>query len=1218
MVPAKINAPSETLDSLYVVGIGASAGGLDAINELFDNLPENTDFAFIIVQHLSPDYKSLMGELLSKHTSMQVFEAENNMEVKPNCVYLLPSKKLMTLKGGILCLEEKIKSNVPNNAIDVFFESLALDKADKAVAIILSGTGTDGTKGANRVKENGGTVVVQDPLTAEFDGMPNSAIALGDVDLILPPEIIADELIDYLKESPLSKTFNTLNRQEEAILADVMDLIFRVTSHDFSHYKRPTINRRLTKRMAERGYSSLLEYYNFLKKNTEEVKELSNEFLINVTKFFRDEDAYAVIQKEVIPNLIEDPKRTEPIKIWVVGCSSGEEPYSLAMLFHEYIQSSKRFDTEVKIFATDIHQESLDFASKGLYSAESVKDMTEEKRKRFFTREGDFYRVSPALRKMVVFAKQNILKDPPFSKIDLLSCRNMLIYMNPLLQKNVLKKFHFAINENGYLFLGPSENIGTLKESVKEIDKKWKIYQCISKPRPGDHDTFLNPAEKSTSYLHLTSKTKSKNALTSIADIFKETLFEEHNYAGIYIDKEFEVKQAIGNFKNFINFPEGNFNFNLLKLVPTDLSIALSTAIRKAVNDNTKVVLKKLRITDNKKDRLINIIVKPYLVQHTYTQPFIFIILNEEAIEQRKLFVAKREEGAEDMLGQRLEEVEEELRNTKENLQAVIEEVESANEELQSSNEEIISSNEELQSTNEELQSLNEELHTVNAEHQLKIKELLELNDDMNNYFRNTEVGQILVDKKMIIKKFTPVATRQVNLIESDIGRSITDISTNFVNLDFINDIKKVLNSGQSLEKEIRIENGTVFIMRIAPYLRLDKVVDGVVVSFINVTESKRLNSLIEAIFNASTSAITALKPLTNKKGEIIDFEFITSNDASKDILGIKSNDLIGKKWVADFPRLLAPHFHSLLLVKEGGKTINFDCFNEANNLWLEVSAVKMFEGIVTTFTNTTQAKESYQKLQKASDELNQINVQLEQSNFDLLQFASVASHDLKEPLRKIQTFGNLLHENIKDKIEGKDSTYLEKIIRSANRMQVLIQDILTLSKLSNSDIPYTAVNIKDIITNIIDDLDVSVKEKNVQVNPENLPVIQAIPGQIHQLFQNLLSNSIKFNTSDAPLITITSKPVNQKDAEELGIKPDEYVCIVLTDNGIGFDEQYKEKIFGIFQRLAGTEYEGTGIGLAICKKIVDNPDGFIKAESEPGKGSSFFIFLPNLHEKTS
>ncbi|MES2328856.1 MAG: CheR family methyltransferase [Bacteroidota bacterium] len=1213
--PQKKTVPNPS-DNLYVVGIGASAGGLEAINEFFDNLPENTDFAFVIIQHLSPDYKSLMGELLSKHTSMQVFEAENNTRVQPNCVYLLPSKKLMTLKNGMLQLQEKIKSNIPNNAIDVFFESLATDKADKAVAIILSGTGTDGTKGISHIKGNGGTVVVQDPLTAEFDGMPNSAIATGDVDLILPPEIVADELIEYLKESPLSKTFSTLNRQEEAVLADVMDLIFKVTSHDFSHYKRPTINRRLSKRMAERGYNNLLDYYNFLKNAPKEVVALSKEFLINVTKFFRDEEAFAVIRKEVIPRLIEDPKRIEPVKIWVVGCSSGEEPYSLAMLFQEYIQSSKRFDTEIKIFATDIHQESLDFASKGLYTAESVKDISEERLKRFFTKEGEFYRVTPTLRKMVVFAKQNILKDPPFSKVDLLSCRNMLIYMNPLLQKNVLKKFHFALNENGFLFLGPSENVGALKESVKEIDKKWKIYQCTNKPKPGDHDTFLNPAERSTSYLDITSKTKSKNALTSIADIFKETLFEEHNYAGIYIDKEFDVKQAIGNFKNFINFPEGNFNFNLLKLVPTDLSIALSTAIRRAINDNTKVVLKKIHVTDNNRTRIINIIVKPYLVQQTYTQPFIFIILNEEAIEQRKPFVSKKNTEDHDLVGQRLEEVEEELRNTKENLQAVIEEVESANEELQSSNEEIISSNEELQSTNEELQSLNEELHTVNAEHQLKIKELIELNDDMNNYFRNTEVGQILVDKKMIIKKFTPVATKQVNLIESDIGRSITDISTNFVNLDFINDIKSVLQSGNSLEKEIRIGNGAVFTMRIAPYLRLDKIVDGVVISFINVTESKRLNSMVEAIFNASTSAITALKPLTNKKGEIIDFEFISSNEASKDILGTKADNLIGKKWVADFPSLLAPHFHSLLLVKEGGSTINFDCFNVANNLWLEASVVKMFDGIVTTFTNTTQAKESYQKLQKASNELNQINMQLEQSNFDLLQFASVASHDLKEPLRKIQTFGNLLHENIKDKIEGKDSNYLEKIIRSANRMQVLIQDILTLSKLSNSDIPYSAVNTEEIIANIIDDLDVPIKEKNVQVKTENLPVIQAIPGQIHQLFQNLVSNAIKFNRSDTPVINVRSNDVGKEEAEEFGINPNEYVRIEVSDNGIGFDEQYKEKIFGIFQRLTGNEYDGTGIGLAICKKIVDNHDGFIKAESEPGKGSSFIIFLPNPQGK--
>lgn len=1209
-----IDQVAKSPNDLFVVGIGASAGGLEAINELFDNFPENTNFSFVVIQHLSPDYKSLMGELLSKHTSMQVFESENDVFLRPNCVYLLPPKKLMTIRNGRIRLEEKVKSNLPNNAIDIFFESLARDKGEKAVGIVLSGTGTDGSKGITAIKNYGGTVVVQDPLTAEFDGMPNSAVATGNADLILPPEIIADELVEFLRETPLAKSFSTLNRQEEAILADIMDLIFKVTSHDFSHYKRPTINRRLTKRMAEKGFSTLAEYYNYLKTDQAEVVALSKEFLINVTKFFRDEEAFNVIKKEVVPQLIDDPNRTDPIKVWVVACSSGEEAYSIAIIFQEYIHANKKFDKEVKIFATDIHQESIEFASKGLYKAESVKDISKERLTRFFTKEGEQYRVTPVLRKMVVFAKQNILKDPPFSKIDLLSCRNMLIYMNPLLQKNVMKKFHFAINENGFLFLGPSENIGNLKDSMKDVDKKWKIYRCFAKPKPGDHDTFLNPAERIAT-LDILSKPKSKNALTSIADIFKETLFEEHNYAGIYIDKDFDVKQAIGNFKSFINFPEGNFNFNLLKLVPTDLSIALSTGIRKAITDNAKVVLKKVHVKDGTRERLINIIIKPYLVQETYTQPFIFIVLNEEFIEQRKAFVAKAGSNTDDnFIGQRLEEVEEELRNTKENLQAVIEEVESANEELQSSNEEIISSNEELQSTNEELQSLNEELHTVNAEHQLKIRELIELNDDMTNYFRTTEVGQILLDKKMVIKKFTPIATKQVNLIESDIGRSITDISTNFINLDFINEIKQTMISGKSVEKEIQTGNCSVFIMRIAPYLRQDRMIDGVVITFINITETKRLNEMMGAIFNASTSAITALEPVTGKNGSICDFVFKSANETTKNILGVAASNIIGKKWAADFPGLLAPHVDDLLNIKEDGQTVHFDCYNEKNGLWLEVSAAKMpHDGIVTTFTNITQAKDSYTQLQSASNELNQMNAQLEQSNMDLLQFASVASHDLKEPLRKIQTFGNLLYENIKNKIDGKDINYLEKIIRSANRMQVLIQDILTLSKLSNNDIPYQDVNLTDIITNITDDLDVSVKEKNVTIETNNLPVICAIPGQVHQLFQNLISNAIKFNNGASPKITISQRKPTAKEAAEYKINAKDYFCIQVTDNGIGFDPQYKEKIFGIFQRLTGSEYEGTGIGLAICKKIVDNHSGFISADSEAGKGAIFNIFLPRL-----
>jgi two-component system CheB/CheR fusion protein len=1191
----------------YIIGIGASAGGLEAINELFDNIPGNTNFSYVVIQHLSPDYKSLMGELLSKHTAMQVYEAHEQMELRPNCVYLLPPGKTMTIKDNMCLLENKVKKQQPNNAIDIFFESLAQEKKDKAVGIILSGTGSDGTHGITAIKNNGGIVIVQDPITAEFDGMPNSAISTGYADLILSPDMIPDELLGYLKETPIIKSFNTLNHQEEAILLDILEQVQRVTTHDFSHYKRPTITRRLAKRMGEKGISSLADYYEILKTDPEEVKSLFKELLINVTKFFRDEEAFDVIKNVVIPALFNNKAGGETIKLWSVACSTGEEAYSMAILLQEYIEANKKYEVNVKIFATDIDPEAIEIASKGIYTDANVKDLSPELLQRFFTKEGSNYRVIPSLRKMVVFARHDVLKDPPFSKIDLLSCRNMLIYMNPLLQKIILQKFHFALNQDGYIFLGPSENLGGLKDVMKEIEKKWKIYQCTSKAKPSDHDSFLNPVHKS-SYLDMPLIAKPKNALNNIADIFKDTLLEEYDFTGIYIDKEFEVKQAIGNFKKFINFPDGNFNFNLLKLVPPDLSIALSTCIRKAIKDDKKVVLKRVKVSDNKSSRYINIVVKPYIAQKNYLQPFLFVILNEEAPQREPV---KNALSKEEHTSFRIEELESELRDTKENLQAVIEEVESANEELQSSNEEIISSNEELQSTNEELQSLNEELHTVNAEHQLKIKELLDLNDDMNNYFSNTEIGQILIDKKLIIKKFTPAVTRQVNLIASDLGRSITDISVNFRNLDFINYIKQVVKTGTVLQQEITMDDGNAYFMRIAPYIKQDKTKDGVVVNFINITELKRLNSLIDGIFNSTMNGIAAMKAIRNKRAEITDFEIIAGNNAVHKIFDTVSENMVGKSMKQELAAFTALNFDKFTSVVNTGNELRFDYFDNQKRTWLEVGIVKMMDGVVATFTDITESKKSFSQLQDTTDMLRTSNQQLEQSNYDLLQFASVASHDLKEPLRKIQTFGNKLQEKVQDNLPEKEMVYLQKIIKASNRMQTLIEDILMLSKLSNVTAERAKVNVNDILNNIVDDLEIVINEKKTKLNIGKLPEIYAVPGQIHQLFQNLISNAIKFNEQDPPVITIAEEKISDDLADRLKIDRSKYICITVQDNGIGFDQEYSDKIFGVFQRLNGSNYQGTGIGLAICKKIIDNHQGYIFADSRANEGAKFTIVLP-------
>ena len=1212
--PSKAGITKQKINTKdYIVAIGASAGGLEAIHELFDYMPADTNLSFVIVQHLSPDYKSLMPELLAKHTSMEIFLAEDGMLLRENCIYLIPSKKIMTIRNRTLQLTEKIPSHLPNTAIDIFFTSLAQEQGKCAIGIILSGTGTDGTKGIEAIKNAGGIVIVQDPVTAKFDGMPNSAAATGYADLILPPELIAGELHDFLLEAPLLKSFREINQKDAGYLEEVLVLVKNATTYDFSHYKKPTIHRRLAKRMALKNVPDLQEYLQLLHQDPEEVKLLCKEFLIGVTRFFRDEEAFEEFRSLVIPSILANKSKDDVIKAWVVACSTGEEAYTYAILIYEYLQTVNHTDMQVKIFATDIDNDALEIASKGIYPESVIKDVPPEMVDKYFIREGNKYKVSPVIRKMIVFANHDVLKDPPFSKLEFVSCRNMLIYMNNDLQKKVLRTFHFALNPGSYLILGPSENVGVLKDSMEEVSKKWKIFKNLYKARTIDHESFVFPVEiRSIGAPAI----RSKNALNSLTEIFRETVTEEYRFAGVYIDKDFEVKQAIGNFKSFLSFPDGKFNFNLLKLVPPDLSIALSGAVRKAIKDNERVSLKRIRITENGHSRFVSIIVKPYLEQSEYIQPFLFIVLNEEPQLVKERPERPFQEG--ELFNEQYQDLADELKETKENLQAAIEELETANEELQSSNEEMISANEELQSTNEELQSLNEELHTVNAEHQLKIKELIELNDDLNNYFRNSEIGQILVDRNMIIRKFTPATKQIINLIESDIGRSITDISDNLTDINLAADIRQVLRQGRMIEKEVSIREGAHFQMRLSPYIRQNKSLDGVVVTFINITEIRNLNSIIQGIFNSSLNGIVALRAIRDEQKKIIDFEWITSNAATSRLLEIDTSELPGKL-MQGLPAF-AKHFHQQFSdVVETEHPLHVEYFDEANRHWLEVVAVKMNDGLVVTFTDISDKKKAadllaqgFQDLQSTTNKLTATNYALEQSNYELLQFASVVSHDLKEPLRKIQTFGNLLNVKIQKKLEQDERSYLEKMINSSQRMQSLIDDLLAFSKLSNKHIHFTETDMNLVLTRILDDLEVTIREKGATFDINPLPSIEAIPGQIHQLFQNLISNALKFNDSGNPYIKVETNEISDQQAAEFRINPEDYISFSIQDNGIGFDPKYKDKIFGVFQRLhSSASYQGTGIGLAICKKIVENHNGFIFADSELHKGTRFTILFP-------
>lgn len=971
----------------YVVGIGASAGGLEAINELFDNIPQGNEFSYVIIQHLSPDHKSLMDELLAKHTQMKIFIAEEGMPVLPNCIYLIPTKKNLTIQHNKLHLTDKQANAAPNYTIDIFFESLAKDKGPNTIGIILSGTGTDGTKGIAAIKKRGGLVIVQDPVTAKFDGMPNSAIDSGNMDFILPPELMAEKILQYPHKDKLDTGLRhpDFSSDGEDILLQVLHLVKENTANDFTAYKRQTLERRIIRRMAEQKIGQLTEYLHYLRNNPDEVETLGNEFLIGVTKFFRDPIAFQVIQDKVIPDIVANHPENQ-VKVWVTACSTGEEAYSLGILFYEYLQRI-RVDLDIKIFATDMDAKAVEFAAKGLYPQSIEKDISDDRLAKYFTREGNGYCIGKHIRKMVIFAQHNLLKDPPFSKIDLLSCRNMLIYMKPELQKKILSTFHFSLNLGGYLFLGSSESANTLKDSLEVISKKWNIYKTTTVNKNFTMSNTYAPEENQKR-----KEAKSPNVRPTantfhkkMAEIFNESVLEEFGYAALFVNEHYNFMQALGDYKRFLVLPDKKLELNLLQMVPHQLSVVLNMALRKANKLHEKVVSKGIKVDYGEVVRVVDLIIKPYLNADQFNEKFLFILIKE----QKQVL---KQDAAEEMFENqvsmsRLSEIEAELKETKENLQTTVEELETSNEELQSSNEELISANEELQSTNEELQSLNEELHTVNAEHQMKIKELSELNDDLNNYFRSTEIGQLFLDKNLLIRKYTPAVAKEINIIESDIGRPISHFSFNIKHFRLVEDITHVLNTQETIEQEIELTNGQSFQMRIIPYIRQDKTVDGVVVTFFDITAIKNLNNMLEGVLNSSLNGILALDSVKDRKGEIIDFEWVIVNNAAAQMIGKRKEELIGSRLLEVLPGIKKTGIfaHYVRVAQEGGVYHDELYYNhDGIDNWFEIVAVHIENGIAVTFADITGKKTAEKELLTAYEEVKATKERLIRLNNEL------------------------------------------------------------------------------------------------------------------------------------------------------------------------------------------------------------------------------------------
>jgi two-component system CheB/CheR fusion protein len=923
--PIKTNFP--------IVGIGASAGGLEAYESFFKNMPSNCGMAFILVSHLDPTHVSILPELIRKQTKMKVLQIEDGQKVAQNHIYVIPPNKDLSILNGCLYLMELKLPRGLNLPIDNFFRSLAQDQGSRAICVILSGTGTDGTLGLKEIKGRLGMVMVQDEESAKYDGMPRSAISTGLADYILAVEKLPDQLIKYTKHAIIKKgaVIDTNENKFQQALNKIFILLRSQTNHDFSHYKKNTICRRIERRMHVHQIDNIKDYVAYLQKSEREVHTLFKDLLIGVTSFFRDKEAFENLKNNFLIDLLKEKSDNYRVRVWIAGCSSGEEGYSIAILLHECMeQIGRHFD--VQIFGTDIDEDAINLARSGLYPLSISADVSPKRLKRYFTKEESHYRVKKSIREMLIFAPQNLIKDPPFTKLDILSCRNLLIYLGPELQKKVLPVFHYSLKNDGVLFLGSSESIGQAADLFKIQDKKWKIFKrevnsSVTHPildfpiPPQTEGVAMEPAPEAV-----------KRAMEINSLMLVETILEQSDTPPCaIIDEKKDIIYIHGRTGRYLEPAVGKVSVNILEMARPGLKAVLAAVIRKVTQQNQEIVETGVEVQENNGLVLVDLIVKP-LQEWGSMRGLIMVAFREPTRKTRELNPEKPKKD------KALAKVEQELLYTKENLQTTIEELETSNEELKSTNEELQSTNEELQSTNEELetskeelQSLNEESATVNAELQSRIDELSKATDDMKNLLDSTQIATIFLDIDLCIRRFTPRATKLVPLSNTDIGRPISHFATELKNVKLTRYADKVLQDLAVQEDEVRSMDDRLIKIRVLPYRTTQNVIDGVVITFEDITQRKLAEQemeerrvFFEAVLECSESGILAC----DKNGMISYY-----NNASRKFHGLPLEPIPPEEWTqyydlyeTDGKTPMEPGNSPLFCALKGETVLNQEC----------------------------------------------------------------------------------------------------------------------------------------------------------------------------------------------------------------------------------------------------------------------------------------------------
>jgi two-component system CheB/CheR fusion protein len=1222
------NIPKKVIQEIKyscpIVGIGASAGGLEAFIQLLSKIPKDTGLAFILVQHLEPSHPSLAANIIAKSIRLPIFEAQNSMKIKPNQVYIIPPNYDMQIINGSLQLSPRSDETGLHLTIDLFFQSLALAEGRKAIGIVLSGTGTDGTQGLRAIKTEGGLTFAQLPNSAKFDGMPQNAINAGVADFILTPTNIAKELIrlathPYVLTPTPDKIGTELDNSNEA-LQRIFALLRAHTNVDFTNYKYATLNRRIQRRMLVQKTKTLQSYADYLSIHSEEIKFLFNDILINVTEFFRDPDSFAEITSTVFPQLVKNRDLQKPIRIWVPGCSSGEEVYSIAIALIEFLnQTGARIP--IQIFATDISEQSIQKARLGQYPESIAQHVSEQRLRLFFEKTAHGYKIRKAVRDICLFSTHDMTYDPPFAKLDLISCRNVLIYFANDLQKRVIPIFHYALQPQGFLWLGRAETPGEYSKLFTLVNKTHKIYAKSNVPTPLK---FIFPANVYTPESQTSTKGEFPHP-QPLSDLQKDVdkiILSRYAPPSVIVNAEMEILQFRGRIVPFLEPPKtGHPSNNLFKMAQPELIAGLRKLINFVKKENKPAKRDKLHFQVDGKEKIVTIEACPINSLASPKERTYLILFKELADSVSLLNHGSKKQ---DLRNIQITELLHELSEVRDTQAILIEQHESTQEELTSSNEELQSTNEELQSTNEELetakeelQSTNEELVTVNDELQVRNHDLTTIGSDLNNLLASTEIPILMVGNDKCIRRFTPRAELAFNLISTDIGRPISDIKSNF-NLDLDALISEVTKTLVSKVIEVQDHVGAWRRLQIRPYQTTDNKIDGVVIALIDIEELKQREKISrEAMEYALSITDTVLFPLV-----ILDrnYQFKSVNKAfSKHFL---AKDLLGKNL---FTALNITEKDQQILIDRLSQTINtntaftdfeIECeFPGLGRLNILLSGRKMMsmgitdEAILLSLVDVTEQRRIEKELQLWLIREQAARNDAEKANRAKDIFLATLSHELRTPLSSILTWAYLIRTGKVDFENAKKGAAI--IEQSAKTQSQLIDDLLDISRIiaGKLELNLKEVYLCTVIQTAIESVRPMAERKSIQIEALLTPetgIIHGDPVRLQQIIWNLLTNAIKFSPKGSSI---------EVQLEFRDTPTENFAEIKVIDHGTGINPEFLPHVFSRFSQAdsASTRvHGGLGLGLSIVQNLVQLHGGTVRVENaKEGTGAIFTVTLP-------